>query len=96
MAKKRCNTRWSARHDSIHALNQNYKSILNLLLNFVHDKNEKPLTRTEALSLSKKLQRFETRFLTVIWSKLLERVNAVSKTLESPSLNLTSGVQLLA
>ena len=34
-------------------------------------------------------------FLTVIWSKLLERVNAVSTTLESPSLNLTSGVQLL-
>ena len=81
--KKLFDTRWSARHDSIHDLNQNYKSILNLLLNFVHDENEKPLTRTEALSLSKKLQKFETMFLTVIWSKLLERVNAVSKNLEA-------------
>lgn len=38
---------------------------------------------------------FETMFLTIIWSKLLERINATSKTLESPTLNLISGVQLL-
>lgn len=93
---KRLNdTRWSARHDAVHALNKNYKFIQNILTNLAQDEHEKPLTRSEALSLSKKMETFKTMFLTIIWSKLLERVNATSKILERPTLNLISAVQLL-
>lgn len=95
LPKRLSDTRWSARHDATRSLNQNYKHIYDILVKFSQDENEKPLTRNEALALVKKMKKFETTFLTVIWSKLLERIDATSKTLQDPTLNLTSAVQLL-
>jgi len=59
-------TRYNAVHLLHHILNKNYKSIQNILMNFAQDENEKPIIRSKALSLSKKMKIFETMFLIII------------------------------
>ncbi|XP_043484549.1 zinc finger MYM-type protein 1-like [Leptopilina heterotoma] len=93
--KQLSNTRWSARHDAVSVLKKEYGLIQDVLFNFSSDLNEKTLARSEALGLFKNMEIFETFFLTIVWDKLLERINATSKALENPNLNLTYGVQLL-
>ncbi|CAH1103560.1 unnamed protein product [Psylliodes chrysocephalus] len=38
---------------------------------------------------------FETALLTIIWARILKRVNATSKTLETEDLNVSFGVELM-
>lgn len=93
--KRLSDTRWSARHDSVHALFVNYKSIIDVLSTFVNDESEKPISKSEASTLLKNIENFEFVLLTIIWSKILERINAVNLALENPKLNLCQGVHLL-
>lgn len=52
-------------------------------------------TKREATSLLKKLNKFETAFLTILWNTILTRVNETSKLLQSTSIELSTAVALL-
>lgn len=47
------------------------------------------------MALFKKLDYFETAVLTITCDKILERVNAINKTLEMVELNMIFGVQFM-
>jgi hypothetical protein len=87
--KSRSATRWCANAAATKALNQNYKIIIEVLNNLSTNVAESPATRHEAKSLSAKLGRFETAIFTKCWDAILQRVNCVSKMLQSPTVNLS-------
>ena len=71
----------SARPDAVKSLKENYEGIKHFLRNFSSKKHEKPLTRSEAADLHKKLDTFKYVRLLTIWEKILERIDASNKTL---------------
>ena len=52
--KSICDTWWSARFDAVKSLTENYEEIKHCLGHFSSNKDEKPLTRSEATDLHKK------------------------------------------
>lgn len=58
------------------------------------DSLQKPLVKIEAGSLMKQLTKFETCFLIDIWSDFLERINAVSLSLQKINTNMIIAVEL--
>ncbi|GBN09095.1 hypothetical protein AVEN_61178-1 [Araneus ventricosus] len=84
-----------ARADAVAALNLNYKEIQKSLIEIGEHANEKPVYKLEAKSLARKFDECETALLTVIWDKLLQRINSVSKYLQDTQANLLKGSSLL-
>ncbi|XP_025406135.1 uncharacterized protein LOC112680300 [Sipha flava] len=68
-------TRWSARDDACHSLSENWNNIVQALHKISNNINEKRSTRSEAVSLLKKINSLETVFMTIFWTNILERVN---------------------
>ncbi|GBL90280.1 hypothetical protein AVEN_130380-1 [Araneus ventricosus] len=93
--KRISDTRWSARADAVAALNLNYKEIQKSLIEIGEHANEKPVYKLEAKSLARIFDEYETALLTVIWDKLLQRINSVSKYLQDTQANLLKGSSLL-
>ncbi|GBN46869.1 hypothetical protein AVEN_137499-1 [Araneus ventricosus] len=93
--KRISDTRWSARADAVAALNLNYKEIQKSFIEIGEHANEKPDYKLEAKSLARKFNEYETALLTVIWDKLLQRINSVSKYLQDTQANLLKGSSLL-
>lgn len=93
--KKICDTRWSARADAILALRKGYKEIQQALNTICQSEEEKPTARTEAKGLIKYFEKYETALLTILWYKLLTRLNCISKALQDPKINLLNGGNLL-
>ncbi|GBN66677.1 Zinc finger MYM-type protein 1 [Araneus ventricosus] len=93
--KRISDTRWSARADAVAALILNYKEIQKSLIEIGEHANEKPVYKLEAKSLARKFDEYETALLTVIWDKLLQRINSVSKYLQDTQANLLKGSSLL-
>lgn len=87
-------TRWSARDDACHSLFKNCDNIMDALYKISNNKNEKPSTKCEAIGLLKKLKRFETAFMTVFWTDILERLNKTNKKLQSVNIDLITVVDL--
>ena len=52
-------------------------------------------TRYDAEGLSKKMEKLETIFLTILWNEILERVNITSKVLQSKDVNILVAMNLL-
>lgn len=69
-------TRWAARVDACNSLHKNYKVIFETLTMIADDSSEKSITHIEAEGIIHHLERFETAFLTVMWSTLMERFYA--------------------
>lgn len=93
--KKICDTRWSARADAILALKKGYIEIQTALNTMCQSEEEKPIARTEAKGLLKNFEKYETALLTILWYKLLTRLNFTSKALQDPKINLLNGENLL-
>ncbi|XP_067130448.1 zinc finger MYM-type protein 1-like [Centruroides vittatus] len=87
-----CDTRWSARSDAVKSLKENYEEIKHCLRHFSSNIDEKPLTRSEAADLHKKLDTFEYVLLLTIWEKILERIDASNKTLQQKDESLNTAV----
>ena len=64
------------------------------LLTLMNDNKQKPSTVTEATSLLAQFGLLENAILTVMWDRLLQRINATSKALQSPNVTLGTVVQL--
>ena len=81
-----CDTMWSARSDAVKSFKENYEEIKHCLRHFSSNKDEKPLTRSEAVDLHKK-----TCYIWV-WEKILERIDASKKTLQRKDESLNTAV----
>lgn len=88
-------TRWPAHARATKALRLNYRNIYNTLIEIAEDDNQKSATREEAKSLAKKLNKFETAFLAVIWDTVLQRFKITSRALHTVDLDLVTAVELL-
>lgn len=93
--KRLFTTRWSARADAVLAIKNNMTEVKNVLLTLSEDDHQKVLVKIEARALAEKIDRFETCLITVIWDKLLQRINTTSKSLQAPSLDMNLGITLL-
>lgn len=93
--KRLVETRWSARFEAVNALHKNYKAIKQIFFHLSNNTAEKPAVRNEAKALYNKMDTFEIALLTSIWTRILERVNATSKTLQTMDLNVSFGVELM-
>uniref|UniRef100_A0A1B6L614 DUF4371 domain-containing protein n=1 Tax=Graphocephala atropunctata TaxID=36148 RepID=A0A1B6L614_9HEMI len=83
VVKSLSETRWSARADAVRALVKGYKEIQESLRQLSEDPSVKPACRLEAQNLETKFQHFETTFLLLVWSEILERVDKCSKAMQS-------------
>lgn len=95
LPKRLSETRWSARSDALRSLEQNYESFRLVLINLSSDEQQTGETRREASALVKKLNKFETAFMTIFWNTILIRVNETSKLLQNTSMELSAAVALL-
>jgi hypothetical protein len=93
--KRISDTRWSARADAVLAVKQGYNSIKEALNEICDSKEEKKATVLEANSLRKKMNKYEIVLMTVIWNKILQRINATHKSLQSKDCDLMKGSILL-
>lgn len=95
IVKKLSDTRWSARADAVFALYKSYHDIKGALIEMGDNVEQKSVSRVEAKSLAKKMDLYETALMTVMWNKLLQRINATSKSLQNPEICLSTSVNLL-
>ncbi|KAE9544393.1 hypothetical protein AGLY_001572 [Aphis glycines] len=92
--KNLCKTRWSSRYDVCKSLNGGYKEILQSLEKIYLDKNQRPTICHEARSTHKKINTLEFSFLLSMWSPILKRFDATSKTLQSENIDLSIVISL--
>lgn len=93
--KRVCNTRWSARADAVLALKLGFTHIKQALTEICKPEEEKKGTIVEASSLLKKMDKYKTALMTVIWNTILQRLNATSKSLQTVECELLKGSILL-
>lgn len=92
--KRVCDTRWSARADAVSALKESYKEVSGIIRALSQDESEKPSSKLEAETLTKNFRKFENAVLTVLWNRLLQQMNRVSKSLQAKDLDLLNAVKL--
>ena len=95
MVKGLSSTRWAAHARATKALRLNFKNIHDTLNEIAEDDHQKSAARDEAKSLAKKLNRFETAFLAIIWDTVLQRFDITSRALQTVELDLVTAVELL-
>lgn len=95
VVKQLSDTRWSARADAVSALRKTYSEIRQALIEISECETEKLLAKIEAKSLAKKFDTYEIAFMTVLWDRILQRMNNVSKTLQKEEGNMKMAVDLL-
>ena len=85
-------TRWCARADATKALYSSFQKALSVMAS---DAKQKPETIHEANCLLKDLSKKETAVMSVFWAVILERINAVSKSLQNETIELKVAINLL-
>jgi len=93
--KSLSSTRWSCHAESCKSLLKNYDSIIGALNEIANNDTEPADSVREAQSLLDKIMKKETSLMTVIWSKILERINATSIELQKHDIDLSFAVTLL-
>lgn len=78
VVKSLSETRWSARTDASSALCDGYNEIQSALDTIADDVDEERVTRLEARSLSKKMEKLENVIFAIFWNDVLSRFNKVS------------------
>lgn len=83
--KKLSSTRWSARDDACQNLKESWDNNLFVLSSLKDDAPGKSSSRWEGTK--SKLKRFETAFMVCFWSKILDRLNETSKTIQTNEIH---------
>ena len=87
VVKSLLQTRWSARHDAVKALQLRYKVIMQLLTDLSNDENQSMDTRSDANSLVLSLGNLECAVrCCVFWEDILKRTHHVNFVLQSDKL----------
>lgn len=92
---KRINTkRWSSRDDACLSYNESWNEIINALSEIEKENSETPETRSEAAGLRHNFEYLETNFMAILWGFLQNRLNAVSKKLQSIEIDVVIVLEL--
>jgi len=89
------NTRWESRIESIKPLKYQLGEIYDSLIQINEDETEDMNTRLLAQSLCKKIQSFKFICATIIWYKILSKINIVSKMFQDPKLNIGIALEMI-
>ena len=81
-------------NDTYKSFYESRSEILSVSDDIAKDKNEKPLTRNEALGTYDSLKSLESCIIAFFWNDILNRFNIVNKLLQSLSAELTTVVEL--
>ena len=81
--------------DARKACVQGYPGIKNALAEFADNPNEVPKMRSESNGLYEHMCLLETGIYSVFWNEILERVNATSRMLQDPTLDLNEAVAMV-
>ncbi|XP_067119565.1 zinc finger MYM-type protein 1-like [Centruroides vittatus] len=92
--KKLCITRWSCRADAVKAIRFGFDQIKSALLEISLDESQKCSVKEESRKIANKMNTLEFILLTVIWDKILPRINASSQSLQNPTLPLSFAVNI--
>jgi hypothetical protein len=95
LVKKLSDTRWSAHASALAALSEGYAEIQEVCSQMANSDTLQPVSRCEAQGLVKSLSSVETGILTCLWQEILQRFNKTSICLQSPSMELQTGISLL-
>ena len=95
VTKALSDTRWSARHDAVRAVNKGYNENMSALEELLTNENLPRDSRLEAEGFLKKLQQLEVAILLELWNTLLGRFQKTSLALQESGLPLNSAVNLL-
>ncbi|XP_060867743.1 uncharacterized protein LOC132943005 [Metopolophium dirhodum] len=87
-------TRWACRSEAIEAIKHNYEAILKALEE-ISDSTNLPDVRAKTKGLIYSLKTFKFIFAMYMLSPILNLVNKVSATLQSPNLDLHTAVTLI-
>ena len=90
--KRATGTRWCARADATKALYSSFQKALSVMASYA---KQKPETIHEAKCLLKYLSKKKTAVMSVFWAVILERINAVSKSLQNETIELKVAINLL-
>ena len=93
--KRLSDTRWSAHHDAVDALQKGYKTIQQILVSMSESTTEKADTRLEAKGLVAIMNKLETGLMVQVWSMILERFDKTSKCLQDSKLDLNTATKML-
>lgn len=94
VVKNLSDTRWSARKEAVKALSDGYEFIANALKEIGDDPHQKADCRSEAIGLFRRMEDLEMAVMTGFWADILAHFDAVSKTLQSSTMDLNSAVLL--
>lgn len=76
------------------SLSLNYEKIRQALIDISLSEKQPPNAVNEAKSLVKKLNRLETVLMSVIWNDILQQINVVNKSLQTPGIEICAVVNL--
>ena len=93
--KKLSNTRLSARSDAVLALKEGYKYVKEVLIKIYNNESEKKIIINEAKKLANILDQYDTTLITVLWNRILQRINTTSLSLQSVDRNLFNEIKFL-
>lgn len=94
--KRSTGTRWSAKVNSVNALNGNIKTVKGVLLQLINDDNLQTdaINKVKAAGLLGELCNFENILMLKIWYAILVKFEMVNKTLQKSDLDLSVAVKL--
>ncbi len=93
--KRVSDTRWCARVDATKALAKGYNCFQNALQSIEGDETQRSQVMHEAKCLLKDLEKKENAVMAVFWAAILDRINGVSISLQKPTIELRTAVDLL-
>lgn len=95
VAKNKCDTRLSARHEAIRALVLAPRAIKDTLDEIALDEDHALSTGNDATSLSETLESLRFELMAMFWNDLLQRIHGSNLSLQTVSLTMLSAIDLL-
>lgn len=93
--KRLADTRWSAHHDAVNALQKGYSTIRDVLSNILNDESIKGEICLQAKGLSNVMDQLETGIMVEVWSVILPRFHRTSQCLQDSKLDLHTATGML-
>ncbi|CAG9830216.1 unnamed protein product [Diabrotica balteata] len=88
-------TRWTAKADSVRALNQTVDQIIEVLSDISKNREFDGSTRTKALGLYKKILNFDFIASFFFLKNILPKIKILTETIETPNLNIIDCINLI-
>jgi len=85
--KRQSETRWSARHDAVHAISSQLDGLLDALEELRDNEEENTKTRGDAASVLHSMMCLQFLVLLPFWDDILRSVNRVQQRLQDPTMN---------